>query len=50
MPAGSVFTGAYGSAGAYLLCSTPRTGSTLLCGLLESHGSCRPSCVVFSQT
>jgi trehalose 2-sulfotransferase len=38
MPAGSVFTGAHGSASAYLLCSTPRTGSTLLCGLLESTG------------
>src|SRR5271154_4392517 len=31
-------TRAHGSAGAYLLCSTPRTGSTLLCELLESTG------------
>jgi trehalose 2-sulfotransferase len=38
MPAGSSSTGAHGTAGAYLLCSTPRTGSTLLCGLLESTG------------
>jgi len=36
MPAGSSDAGAHGSAGAYLLCSTPRTGSTLLSGLLES--------------
>ena len=38
MAARSFITGAYGCTGAYLLCSTPRTGSTLLCGLLESTG------------
>ena len=38
MSPGSFITGAHGSAGSYLLCSTPRTGSTLLCGLLESTG------------
>jgi LPS sulfotransferase NodH len=38
MAPGSFITGAYGCTGAYLLCSTPRTGSTLLCGLLESTG------------
>jgi LPS sulfotransferase NodH len=29
---------ASGQAGSYLICATPRTGSTLLCGLLESTG------------
>ena len=38
MPAGRFITGAHGSPRSYLLCSTPRTGSTLLCGLLESTG------------
>ena len=38
MPAGSFIAGTHGQTGAYLLCGTPRTGSTLLCGLLESTG------------
>ena len=38
MPAGGFSTGAHGSPRSYLLCSTPRTGSSLLCGLLESTG------------